>query len=155
MGVVSGIPWSQCPIWHHVFRSKCRCNSNCSLSVRIGSEEWNQGQAYPIRISECISLPTHVVLGSIVVSISDCHSGDRGSIPRRGGGSFSRFIVTCTFNFGSTYFLSLSFPFSFTLSVGADSTLSYDAFSRHLPKANQKHWHPSNQLMADACNSHK
>ena len=88
VGAVSGIPWSQCPIWHHVFRSKCRCNSNCSLSVRIGSAGWNQGQAYPIRISECISLPTHVVLGSIVVSISDCHSGDRGSIPRRGGCAF-------------------------------------------------------------------
>ena len=30
-----------------------------------------------------------VILDSIVVSIPDCHAGDRGSIPRRGDNTFS------------------------------------------------------------------
>ncbi len=39
-----------------------------------------------LNINEIDSVTT--ILGSIVVSISDCHSGDRGSIPRRGGLNF-------------------------------------------------------------------
>ena len=47
------------------------------------------------------------LLGSIVVSIPACHAGDRGSIPRRGEGTFCPFILFYIFHkISSSFFFS-------------------------------------------------
>ena len=49
------------------------------------------------------------VLDSIVVSIPACHAGDRGSIPRRGGTTFSSLLtLSYTFIYSKTALIRIS-----------------------------------------------
>ena len=57
------------------------------------------------------------ILGSIVVSISDCHSGDRGSIPRRGGWVFFPLAL---------FFFFLHFKYCFQIWVITDMLKKID-----------------------------
>ena len=63
--------------------------------------------------SWCYGLLWPQVLGSIVVSIPVCHTGDRGSIPRQGVNCFILFVCSTAYMHANPWFQKpMPYPFS-------------------------------------------